>query len=295
MSYEYIWYIIIFVFGLFFGSFLNLVSDRILKKLSILKGRSKCDSCGTKLGVKNLVPLFSYLFQRGRCASCKQKLSWFYPMSEIMTGLSFLVAAINTNVVRTPDLISILLFIHVAGALSFMIVLFLTDAKYQIIPDKIIYPAIFFVLFSLIAVYATDLLVYRERLSSDTFGKYLLAAGFWNQAVITYLKGFILLLGSSFVISFFFVVLIWVTRGRGMGGGDVKLGFLIGLFNGLPYNFLAIFLGFVIGAVYSLILIFLRRKGLKDTIAFGPFLILGSVVAFLWGQYIVDWYLSVLR
>jgi len=176
-----------------------------------------------------------------------------------------------------------------------MIVLFLTDAKYQLIPDKVVYPAIFFVLISIMVVYSTDLFLYCTRLESDTFGQYLLKVGFWNQAVLSYLKSLVLLIGSSFVISFFFVLLIIVTKGRGMGGGDVKLGFLIGLFNGLPYNFLAIFVGFVIGAIYSLVLILSRKKSLRDTIAFGPFLILGSVIALIWGQYIIDWYIGILK
>lgn len=295
MSYELYIYILLFVFGLFFGSFLNLVSDRVVKKQKIVFDRSKCDFCGRTLKLKNLVPLFSFIFQGGKCSECKGKLSFFYPMSEVMTGLSFVVAGIQSKLVTEFDIISVLLFLYMAGALSFLIILFLTDSKYQLIPDKIVYAGIFYVLIMIISVYAVDLFMYYRQLSSDTIGKYLIEAGFWNQAVIGYLKSLIFLLGSSFVISLFFFLLIWITKGRGMGGGDVKLGFLIGLFNGLPYNFLAIFLGFVIGAVYSLVLILLRKKSLKDTIAFGPFLILGAVIAFLWGQYIVDWYTGVLK
>ncbi|NMB70329.1 prepilin peptidase [candidate division WWE3 bacterium] len=216
-------------------------------------------------------------------------------MSEIMTGLSFVIAGIHSNVFTNFTIVNALLFVYLAGALCFLIILFLTDAKYQLIPDKVVYTGIFFVLFSLIIIYAVDLYVYRQELLSDSFGKYLYQAGFWNQALVGYMKNIIFLLGSSFVISLFFFALIWITKGRGMGGGDVKLGFLIGLFNGLPLNFVAIFLGFLLGAVYSVVLVVLRKKSLRDTIAFGPFLILGSVIAFLWGQELVNWYIGVIR
>jgi len=285
----------LFIFGLFFGSFINLVSDRVVKHQKLVFDRSKCDFCGKVLGVLNLIPVFSFLFQRGKCASCGKKLSVFYPMSEIMTGLSFLVAGIKSNIFTDLNLVNALLFVYLAGALCFLITIFLTDAKYQLIPDKVVYSGIIFVFLSLVAIYAADLYSYRQNLLADPFGKYLYQSGFWNQAVIGYLKNLVFLLASSFVISLFFFALIWITKGRGMGGGDVKLGFLIGLFNGMPLNFVAIFLGFFLGAIYSVSLVLLGKKTLKDTIAFGPFLILGSVIAFLWGQELLNWYIGVLK
>ena len=295
MSYEIYFYILLFIFGLFFGSFINLVSDRVVKKEKIVFGRSKCDYCGKTLGVFNLIPLFSFFFQKGKCSYCKEKLSVFYPMSELMTGLSFVVAAIESKLIAEFNIINALLFVYMAGSICFLIILFLTDAKYQLIPDKVVYAGIFCVLYSILVIYGTDLYLYHKQLSNDVFGRYLLKAGIWNEAVISYLKSILCLIGSSFIISLFFFILILITKGRGMGGGDVKLGFLIGLFNGLPLNFLAIFLGFFFGAIYSLILVLLRKKSLKDTIAFGPFLILGSVTSFLWGQLILDWYTKILK
>jgi prepilin signal peptidase PulO-like enzyme (type II secretory pathway) len=97
---------------------------------------------------------------------------------------------------------------------------------------------------------------------------------------------------SAFVIGLFFFLLTKIKDGKAMGGGDVKLAFLIGLFNGFPYNVLAIFLGFLFGSVFSLGLILMKRKTVKDTVPFGPFLILGSVVALIWGSQIIDWYIN---
>jgi prepilin signal peptidase PulO-like enzyme (type II secretory pathway) len=98
---------------------------------------------------------------------------------------------------------------------------------------------------------------------------------------------------GAVIICLFFLLLVWATKGRGMGWGDVKLGFLIGLVNGFPYGFEAIFFGFVFGAIYSLVLILLKKKTVKDTIAFGPFLILGSVFVLIWGERILNWYTTV--
>jgi leader peptidase (prepilin peptidase) / N-methyltransferase len=177
--------------------------------------------------------------------------------------------------------------------LSVFVVLFLTDVKFHLIPDKIIYPAIIFALLFICLLAFVDLKIYHDKLAADAFGAYLLKTGFWHTRFIDVLKHLAVTIASSFLISLFFLVLILVTKGRGMGGGDVKLGFLIGLFNSFPGNVLAVFLGFLFGSIYSIVLIALNKKGVKDIIAFGPFLILGSLVAFIWGQEILIWYLSI--
>jgi leader peptidase (prepilin peptidase) / N-methyltransferase len=294
MTYEILYYIALFLIGLFVGSFLNLVSDRVVRDEQVIKGHSKCEFCGNTLRAKNLIPVFSFLFQRGKCSFCGEKLSVYYPLSEIITALCFVVAAMYTHLVTDFNLTNILMFVYLLGSFCFLVILFLTDSKYQLLPDKIVFSAIIFTVVSVLIIYSVDLKLYHDRLQSDSFGKYLLQAGFWKQAVTSYVKGLIILIGSSFLISLFFLLLIIITKGRGMGGGDVKLGFLIGVFNGVPYNLLAIFLGFLLGAIYSLLLIVFRRKSLKDTVAFGPFLILGAVISFIWGPVIVNWYLKML-
>ena len=93
MDISIVYYLITFIFGLFVGSFLNLVSDRILNGEKIVNDRSKCDHCRVVLQPKNLIPVISYVLQKGRCAECKTKLSLYYPISEVLTGLLFLYAA----------------------------------------------------------------------------------------------------------------------------------------------------------------------------------------------------------
>ncbi|OGC68684.1 hypothetical protein A2415_01890 [candidate division WWE3 bacterium RIFOXYC1_FULL_39_7] len=290
----YIYYFFVFVAGTFFGSFINLVSDRTITGETILTGRSKCDHCNKPLEPQNLVPVLSYFFQKGRCTFCGTKLSLYYPLSEILSGLLLVYSAIITSLFSNFSQYTLIMFVYIAVVLYFYLILFLTDAKYSLLPDKVVFTAIAFVIISLVAITTYDLAVYYNQLAGDAFGKYLLQAGLWNYEVIAALKRFILLFISSFGIAAFFLFLIYITRGRGMGGGDVKLGLLIGLFNGFPNNILAIFLGFLFGAVYSVVLMVLKKKGMKDVIPFGPFLIIGSIIAFTWGTEILDWYFNFL-
>lgn len=288
----YLMYFLVFALGTVFGSFLNLVADRVVSGEPILVGRSRCDVCRKHLSAKNLVPLFSFIFQKGKSACCNEKLSWTYPLSELMTGVLFLFAAHYSRVFSEFSLATVLVFIYLISTFCFFVVLFFADAKYHLLPDKIVYSAIFITLFFILLLSFVDLRTYYDKLLSYTFGQYLIKAGFWHNHMVLVFKRTLILIASSFFISLFFTLLILLTKGRGMGGGDVKLGFLIGLFNGFPGNILAVFLGFLFGSIYSLFLIALGRKKMKDTIAFGPFLILGSLIAFIWGDILINWYLS---
>lgn len=283
---------LIFVVGTLFGSFFNLISDRVVNGEPILFGRSRCDHCKKPLKSKNLIPFFSFLFQKGKSACCGEKISWVYPLSEALTGLAFVFAASFSGIVREINLINGMAFFYLVSVFSFYIILLLTDAKYRLLPDKIVYTAIVVTIIFIVTLTFLDLRAYYLKLSSDTFGQYLIEAGLWKSHVEIVYRRLLVMFASSFLISLFFLLLILITKGRGMGGGDVKLGFLIGIFNGFPGNVLAIFLGFLLGSVYSLVLIAFKKKGLKDTVAFGPFLIAGSVVAFVWGQQILDWYIG---
>src|SRR3989344_1715356 len=215
MYLNFIAYPFLFILGACVGSFLNVISDRLESGKSIIFGRSHCESCKNKLYARDLIPVFSFLFLKGRCRYCKEKLSYTYLVSELLTGFIFVYTGI-----------------------------------------------------------------------------YLIKVGYMKNIMFPIITGTLYAIISSFIISSFFWFLIFITKGRGMGFGDVKLGFLIGLFNGWPNNILAIFLGFLTGAVFSLILILFGKKGMKDTIAFGPFLILGSFISFFWGSQIVRWYLG---
>ena len=294
MVLSYINIAIIFIFGTVLGSFLNLVSDRVVKGGKIVADHSKCDSCGKKLKAFNLIPVISFLWQKGKCSFCKTGLSWYYPFSEILSGLLLVLAAILSKF-SFLDVFSsdrIVGFLFLAVVFSFFEILLLTDLKYLLIPDKIVLPAIIFVALFHITSTAVTLYEYRVRLQSDDFGRYLLKVGFFEDQVWAAVRSLGYNFGSAIAIMLFLFFIVWVTRGRGMGGGDIRLGLLVGLVNGFPYNLLAVFLGFFIGAVVSIGLVLTRKKTLKSVVPFGPFLILGSLICFVWGSEILNWYLN---
>ena len=201
-------------------------------------------------------------------------------------------AAYYSNILLLVDLSTVITFIYLLVLGSVYIVLLLTDLKYRIIPNKIVYPAIVFVLLFMVVNASYYLIAYYNGLKNDPFGVYLLEAGYFHVQAYGLLKSFGLVLLSSTVIAAFFALLVHITKGKGMGGGDIRLGFLIGLFNGFPQNVIAIFTGFVLGASVSLILVSLKIKSLKDTVPFGPFLILGSLIAMIWGVQIWNFYIN---
>lgn len=208
----------------------------------------------------------------------------------MITGFIFVAVSIYTRVFEIPSPKTIMQFLFLFVIACFYIALFLTDAKYRLIPSKIIYSAIAFVIVFFVIRTLVDYISVRNILANDPFGKYMLKAGYAEVQLWYEVKDLVLSLAGAVGISAFFLFLIKITRGRGMGGGDVTLGFLIGLVNGFPNGFLAIFTGFVLGAVYSVVLISLGKKSMKDTIPFGPFLILGSVITYTFGVQILRWY-----
>jgi leader peptidase (prepilin peptidase)/N-methyltransferase len=286
-------YVTLFILGTFVGSFLNLVSDRLPKGKKIVFGRSMCDYCKKSLKAKNLVPVFSFVFQRGKCSFCHKQLSYYYPFSEIFTGLVFVLAAWVSGFANTPNSQSIFILFYYCVVFSFYVAMFLTDLKFYLILDSLVIPATVFVFLTSLIFRGLDIANLHRHLSEDTFGSYLLRTSYFSDHVVYALKDFgVVILGAA-IISLFFLFLIFITKGRGMGYGDVKLGFLIGLVNGFPLSIISIFLGFILGAVYSMTLVAVKKKTMKDTIAFGPFLIMGSLLTFLFGPQLWTWYTQI--
>ena len=288
-------YVLIFVAGAFIGSFLNVISDRLQSGESILVGRSHCDNCKTTLSPFDLVPILSFVFLAGKCRYCKTKLSYYYPFSEFLTGSLFVYAAYISGLFIVPSVVNWIYYVYIALIFSLFVILILSDLKFRLLPNKIVFTGIIISLVFLILSSSYTLYSIHTQLNADpVLGKYLLQTDFFESRVLASLRDLSYTLLSAFLLSLSFYILIIATRGRGMGGGDVKLAFLIGLFNGFPVNLIAIFLGFVFGAVYSLVLLLMKKSSLKDTIPFGPFLILGSIIAYNYGYQFLTWYLSLL-
>jgi prepilin signal peptidase PulO-like enzyme (type II secretory pathway) len=289
---EILFYIAVFVAGAFIGSFLNVIADRYQTKESFFWGRSHCDFCKTTLVARDLVPVFSFIFSGGRCRYCCKKLSGYYLISEILTGSLFVLLAYYTKVFVFSTVPSWITFGYFAVILSLYISIFLSDMKYRVIPNKVVFFGIAFVLVFMISTIIYGAYSSYNKLIADDFGKYLIESGYLTSVYMGVLKSFGGRLLSAFCISLFFILLIIITRGRGMGWGDVKLAFLIGIINGYPHNIVAIFLGFLSGALYSVVMVLMKKKTVKDTVPFGPFLILGSIVAQVYGISLLDWYLA---
>jgi len=303
-----VYYFFIFIAGCFFGSFFKVVADRTVNGESIVVGRSKCDKCKKPLGPLNLIPVISYIFQKGKCSNCGKHFSILYPVSEIVTGLLFFSTAYYLDLFNNFNNYALLYFAYLLIIVSFYIVMTFSDISYFIIPDKVVYTAISIAFGFLTLNFIFDIYELYQGVMTNPLGKYLIQAGFLKEQLWYLLKDYTVLLGTAFLIGLFFFSLIVITKGKGMGGGDVKLGFLIGLFNGsvspiylnldrgliflLPV--LGIFLGFIFGSVFSLFLIALRKKTVKDIIPFGPFLIAGSLVALFFGDYIINWYFGLM-
>ncbi len=280
--------LLLFILGLSIGSFLNVLIDRIPNDEPPFKGRSYCDRCKKTLKWYDLIPLISYLYLKGKCRYCRDYISFYYPLVELITGVMFVIlflwlGNLPFTIYYLPSLNSqfsifnfqfILNYFYYAFILSSFIVIFFTDLKYGIIPDKIIYPAIIISFFFLFFTPKESWL--WLALQSATLVQ-LATLGVYANRFLSALGGFA-----------FFLFLYLITRGKGMGFGDVKLAFLIGIVLGFPKIITALYLAFLTGAIVGSILIIWRKKKLKGgTIPFGPFLIIGAVLSLFFGEKIL--------
>ncbi|MBF8249686.1 MAG: type 4 prepilin peptidase 1, leader peptidase (prepilin peptidase) / N-methyltransferase [Candidatus Levybacteria bacterium] len=258
----------IFIIGIFVGSFLNVLADRLPREETIIKGRSHCEKCKKELAWYDLIPLLSFIILKGKCRYCRTPLSFYYPVVEIITGLMFVITFLFTvnnfqfsiyNLHSIFNLQFTIYLIYYIFIVSSLIVVFLADMKYGIIPDKIIFPAILM------------------------SGMYLFIIHN-SLFMIHFLSG----LGAGL----FFLALFLITKGRGMGFGDVKFAFLMGLILGFPNIVVSLYIAFLTGAVIGIILILWRRKKIfGTTIPFGPFLVFGTFLALFWGDPIFHYFL----
>jgi len=258
MALEIIFFSIwIFIFGLCIGSFLNCVIYRLEQEESLM-GRSYCPQCKHVLNWKDLIPVFSFLWLRGRCRYCKKTISWQYPVVELITALLFVILFWwQYPVVATP--LGWLQLVFLFAITSFAIVLFVYDLHHFLILDVVLYPAI--------AVTLVYQIIFHLQLL--VFGQLLAALGAFA----------------------FFLALFLVTRGRGIGFGDCKLAVFLGLLVGFPGIIITVFLSFAFGAIVGVALLSLGKKGLKSQLPFAPFLLAGSLVTLLWGNQLMAWYL----
>ncbi len=243
------------VFGLAIGSFLNVVIARLPEHRSLWRPGSACPTCGAAIAWHDNIPVLSYVALRGHCRACSAVIPWRYPVVEAATALLFVAAFERFGATAN--------FVVAAVLLAALVVITAIDVRLQIIPDAITLPGI-------VVGFIANLATSRVSWVDSAIGIAVGGGIFW-----AILEGSLLLTGRE-----------------GMGGGDVKLGAMLGAFLGWKVALLSIFLAVLLGGIVALVLLGSRTTGRKDPIPFGPFLATGGAAGLFCGERLVTWYMS---
>jgi len=266
--------LIIFLFGLIIGSFLNVCILRIPIAKSIVLPPSHCPSCGTSIKPYDNIPVVSWLVLAGRCRKCRVRISAMYPMVELGTGLLFLACYLAFGL--NAEALKWAIFA------ALMIVLTITDLRERILPDKVNFVGLGLgLLLSLFtrpvdgtALWlANHLFAYPPPEAALSFGDALIGAGAASGLLWLVAEGY------------------FRARGReGMGLGDVKMMAMAGAFLGLQRALLTILVGSLLGSVIGIAVITIGRKGRDFELPFGSFLGAGAMLVVFFGSSALDWY-----
>ena len=267
-------FLLSFVFGTAIGSFLNVVSMRLPQDESI-GGRSRCNSCKKQLRWFELVPIVSFVMQKGRCRSCGVVLSVQYPLVELGTGLLFATAALYLFS-YFPLNFSLFLFVWLwaCSVIAVAVAIIAADMRFQLIPDS---------LTACLVILAIPVVVFRAYYPMFQ----LIAPNLQAHAVISQWSFWASVLGdiASAAVCMLFLFCLWFfSGGKWMGFGDVKLIFATSLLVGFPAAVPALLFSFWTGALVGVVLLFLGAKTLQSKIPFGPFILLGATLAFFFSE-----------
>jgi len=250
--------IFIFLFGLSIGSFLNVCIYRLPASQSIARPRSKCQACGTLIAFYDNIPIFSFLWLKGRCRHCGVKIGLRYPTVELLGGLFALATYLKFGL----SLPALIYFIFIA---CLLVVTFI-DLDHRIIPDVITLPGI---PICFAASFVLPDLTYPAALLG------ILTGG-----------------GSLFLVAWIYSL---ITKKEGMGGGDIKLLAMMGALLGWQGVVFTIFVSSLVGSLSGLALMLQSRKGMKLAVPFGPFLAIGAITYIFFGTPLIHWYFNLLR
>jgi leader peptidase (prepilin peptidase) / N-methyltransferase len=244
---------LIFLYGLLFGSFFNVVGLRVPVNQSIVAPRSACPKCGHTLSWYELIPVLSYIFQKGKCSQCKTAISPIYPIVELITGLLFILAPVKLGWSNE---------LFVAWTLiSLLMIILVSDLAYMIIPDKVL------IVFSILLI----------------IEKIFIPQNSWAFSI------------SGAAVGFFLLLFLAVISKGGMGGGDIKLFAVIGFVLGPKLVLLAFFLASLFGALIGIIGMLLKQFKKRKPIPFGPYIVLGTLIAYFYGLELLDFYFQLLN
>lgn len=243
-------YVLVFLYGIIIGSFLNVCIYRLPQKENIVTTRSHCMSCGCQLKWYDLIPVFSWLALRGKCRNCGAKISVQYPLIETLNGVLYLLT-----------------FIHFGFCIESLLYCFLVSA--------------------LIVLSVIDFRTYEIPVGINLFIGCLGAV-----RIVTDLNNWKEYAIGFFAVSVFLYLLYLITKGRGIGGGDIKLMAVAGLLLGWKNIILAFVLGCILGSVIHIIR--MKVAGAQKVLAMGPYLAAGIWIAGLYGQRMINLYLGIL-
>lgn len=251
-----------FVIGVVVGSIVNATVLRTKSGLPIMS-RAKCVGCVEPIAWFDLIPVVSYFVLKGRCRRCTSAIEWQYPAVEFAMGVLFTLFAARIFLgLGIPGFVGEgeygLLFIRDAIVSMFLVVIFLYDFRFSVIPDRFSIPAMVAALLLNLALGATP----------------------WG-----------ILLGGL-AIGAFFSIQFLASQGRWVGGGDIRMGMLMGFLLGLPLGVLALFISYVMGALGGLYLVGKGHRRLDSHVPFGTFMAIGTIVTMIVGPAILDWYLG---
>lgn len=271
--------VVVLVFGLIVGSFLNVCIVRLPRGRSIVSPPSHCPRCKKGIKFYDNIPVVSFLILRGRCRACGEPISWRYPAVELLNGLMYVWTLSEFGIGGEMFL--------VMAFCSALIVITFIDYDHQIIPDVITLPGMLVGLMLapfVMSVLADPLPFHLGRLLPHA-GPYL--TGFLNSFIG-------LLFGAT---PLFAIGWLWekLRNIEAMGGGDVKLMGMVGSFLGWKGALLTIMLGALAGSVVGITLILLHRHKMDKVIPFGPFLAVGAVMTLFYGYDIISWYVGLIR
>ena len=287
-------YTAIFFLGLIWGSFMNVVVFRFKEGefifgRKVLSGRSHCRHCGKALAWYELLPLLSFIIQLGRCRSCNGRLSFQYPIVEALSGLLFLGVAYYFLSYNALDFVSLALKGQwwIFGAMAiwaavFFVLLLLSVIDYReyLVPDETVYAIFGLAALWILWLFGTG---HFGLITGSFLGAYANLFDVRHDIFSNHLF-------AAFVGFMTIALIFFLSRGRAIGFGDVKLLAALGLLFGWPDVAVILGLAFIIGAAVSAVLIVRRKKGMKDFVPFAPFIALSSFLVFFFGSDIVRLY-----
>lgn len=247
--------LLILVFGLFLGSFYNVCIYRIPRKESIIFPPSHCTNCCKQLKWRELIPIFSWVLLGGKCRYCYKRISYRYPLIELITGLLFYLLFLKFGLSGA--------FISHSILCSILIIVTFIDIEFQIIPNELV----------LIGAIVGIILILIE------------ISVHWMDAIIGMFIG-----GGIYLIVA--ILSQFLLKKEGMGGGDIKLMAMIGLMIGWKLTIISILLSVYIGGLIGGLLLLLRIKKRGDVIPYGPFIAIGTILSIFFGNELILWYLA---